>query len=58
MFANNVTVGLDRGVAGNGCPFARVVDEADVDCSVLLEIVGLARLSIGVEKKVKAVSLL
>jgi hypothetical protein len=58
VLADDFAVGLDGGVAGDGGPLARVVDEADVDGCVLLEVVGLAGLGVGVEEEVEAVALL
>lgn len=58
MLADDVAVGLDGCVTRDGGPLASVVDEADIDCGVLLEIVGLSRLGVGVEEDVEAVSFL
>jgi hypothetical protein len=58
VLADNLTVCLDACVARDGCPLARGVDEANVDGRLVLDVVGLARLGVGVEEEVKAVSLL
>jgi hypothetical protein len=58
VFFDNGAVGLDGGVARDGRPLARVGDEAEVDRSMLLEVVGLAGLGVGVEEEVEAVSFL
>jgi hypothetical protein len=51
-------VGLDGSGAGDAGPLAGVVEEGEVDLGVLLEVVGLARLGVGVEDEVDAVVLL
>jgi hypothetical protein len=51
-------VGLDGSGAGNAGPLAAVVEESEIDVGVLLEVVGLARLGVGVENEVDAVVLL
>jgi len=58
VLAHLLAVGLDRGLAGDGRPLARVVEEAQVDFRVCLEVVGLAGLGVGVEDDVDAVALL
>lgn len=58
MLLHNGAIGLDGGFAGDGCPLAAVVDEANVDGLVLLQVIGLARLGVGVEEKVKALRFL
>jgi hypothetical protein len=45
-------------MARDGSPLSRVVDEANVDRRVLLEVISLTRLGVGVEEEVKAVTLL
>ena len=56
--ANLLPVGLDGGDAGDGRPLAGVVEEAEVDFAVALEVVGLAGLGVGVEDQVDAVAFL
>ena len=51
-------VGLNGSGAGDAGPLAGVVEEGEVDFGVLLEVVGLARLGVGVEDEVDAVVLL
>jgi len=58
VLLDDSAVGLDGGVAGDGCPLAGVGDEANVDGLVLLEIVGLARLGVGMEEEVEAICFL
>jgi hypothetical protein len=58
VLLDHSAVGLNGSFAGDGGPLARVVDEADVDGGVLLEVVGLARLGVGVEEQIEAVCLL
>lgn len=58
VLLDDSAVGLDGSLAGDRCPLARVVDESNVDGSVLLQVVGLARLGVGVEQDVKSVCLL
>lgn len=58
VLPDNVAAGLDRGMAGDGGPLARVVDEANVDRRVLLEVICLARLGVGVEEEIKSIALL
>lgn len=58
VLPNNITVGLDRGMARDGGPLARGVDEPNVDRRVLLKVIGLARLGVGVEEEIEAVALL
>jgi len=55
---DEATVGHDLGLAGDGGPFAGVVEEAEVDVGVGLEVVGLAGLRVGVEDEVDAITLL
>ena len=58
VLLDDVAVNFDGCMSRNRCPLARVVDEANVDGGVGLEIVGLAGLSVGVEEKVEAIALL
>jgi len=58
MLPDDVAIRLNGGVARDGSPFAGVSDEAEVDRSVGLEVVGLAGLGVGVEEEVEAVALL
>jgi hypothetical protein len=58
VLPHNLAICLDGSVAGDGSPLARVVDEAEVDGLVLLEVVCLARLGVGVEEEIEAVALL
>lgn len=51
-------VGFDGCGAGEGGPFARVVEESDVDLGVGVEVVGFAGFGVGVEDEVDAVALL
>jgi hypothetical protein len=58
VLLDNSAVSLDGGMAGDRRPLARIGDEANVDGCILLEVVGLARLGVGVEEEVEAVSFL
>jgi hypothetical protein len=58
VLLDDSAVGLDGGLAGDGCPLAGVVDETNVDGGVLLQVISLARLGVGVEEDVKSVCLL
>ena len=58
MFPDDVTVGDDGCFAGEGSPFARRVDEGDVDARVLVEVVRLAGFGVGVEDEVKTAAFL
>ena len=58
VLSNKAAICADAGVSGDGSPLSRSVDEGNVDVRVSIEIVGLARLSVGVEEKVNASSLL
>lgn len=58
VLPDDITVGLDRGMARDRSPFAGGVDEANVDRRVFLEVIGLAGLGVGVEEKVEAIALL
>lgn len=58
ILADLLAVGLDGDPAGDGGPLAGGVVEGKVDVGVVLEVVGLARLGVGVEKKVDVVILL
>lgn len=58
MLLDDVAVGLDRSMAGDGSPLSGVVDEANVDRRVLLEVISLAGLGVGVEEEVETVALL
>lgn len=58
VLANDLAVRLDGGMTRNRCPLAGVVDKANVDRLVLLQVVSLARLGVGVEEKVEAMSFL
>lgn len=51
-------VGFDGCGAGEGGPFARVVEESDVDLGVGVEVVGFAGFGVGVEDEVDAVAFL
>jgi len=53
-----LAVGDDGGFAGDAGPFARGVEEAEVDLGVGFEVVGFAGLGVGVEDEVDAVALL
>jgi len=53
-----LAIGLDGGFAGDGGPFAGVVEEAEVDFGVSVEVVGLAGFGVGVEDEVDAVAFL
>ena len=55
---DEATVGHDLGLAGDGGPFAGVVEEAEVDFGVGIEVVGLAGFGVGVEDEVDAVAFL
>jgi len=55
---NTGAVGFDGGSAGDAGPLAGVVEEGEVDLGVLFEVVGLARLGVGVENEVDAIVLL
>lgn len=52
VLVNDVAVGNDFGIARDGTPLARVVEESKIDMGVILEIVGLPTLGIGVENQV------
>lgn len=58
VLVDDAAVSLDASLAGKGSPFAGVVQEAEVDVRVGLEVIGLARLGVGVEDEVNAVALL
>lgn len=58
VLSDLLSVGLKRGLAGDGCPFARRIEESEVDVRVRFEIIGLARLGVGVEDKINAIALL
>jgi len=58
VLSNKAAICADAGVSSDGSPLSRSVDEGNVDVRVSIEIVGLARLSVGVEEKVNASSLL
>jgi hypothetical protein len=58
VLLDNSAVGLNGSLAGDGRPLAGVGDEANVDRGVFFEVVGLARLGVGVEEEVEAVSFL
>jgi hypothetical protein len=49
---DSLSVGEDCCKSRDGCPFAGAVEEGDIDVRVRLDIVGLARLSVGVEDQV------
>lgn len=58
VLLDDVAVNFDGCMSRNRCPLARVVDEANVDRRVGLEIVGLSGLGVGMEEKVEAITLL
>jgi hypothetical protein len=58
VLLDNSAIGLNGSVAGDGRPLARVGDETNVYRGILLEVVSLARLGVGVEEEVEAVSFL
>jgi hypothetical protein len=58
VLLDDSAVGLDGGVTGDGRPLARVGDEANVDRGIFLQVVGLARLCVGVKEEIEAVALL
>jgi hypothetical protein len=58
VLLNNSAVCLNGRFARDGRPLPGVVDETNVDGRVFLEVVGLARLGIGVEEDVEAVCFL
>jgi hypothetical protein len=58
VFLDAGAVGLDGSGAGNAGPLAAVVEEGEVNFGVFLEVIGLARLGVGVEDEVDAVVLL
>ena len=58
VLLDNGAIGLDGGVARDGRPLAGVGDETKVNRRVLLEVVGLSRLGVGVEKEVEAICFL
>lgn len=49
VLVDEIAVGDNVGLAGNGGPFAGVVEEAEVDVGVVLEVVGFAGFGVGVE---------
>jgi hypothetical protein len=55
---NLFTVGLNSRFPGNRRPLAAAIEEAEVDLRIRSEVIGLARLGIGVEDEVDAVVLL
>jgi len=55
---HEVAVGDDVGFAGDGGPFAGVVEEAEVDVGVVFEVVGLAGFGVCVEDEIDAVAFL
>jgi len=58
VLADDIAVGLDGCMTRYGCPLARIVNEAHVNRSVFLQIIGFSRLGVGVEKDIEAVSFL
>jgi hypothetical protein len=58
VLSNEATICADAGVSSDRSPLSGGVDERNVDMRVSIEVVGLARLSVGVEEKVNASSLL
>lgn len=58
VLSDPLSVGLKCGLAGDGCPFARGIEESEVDVRVRFEVIGLARFGVGVEDKINAVALL
>lgn len=58
VFANRLTVSDNVGFAGDGGPFARRIEEGNVDLGFRLQIIGFARFRIGMEKEVNAASFL
>jgi len=55
---HELAVGDNVGFTGDGGPFTSVVEEAEVDVGVVLEVVGLARFGVCVEDEVDAVAFL
>lgn len=58
VFADDGSVGDYAGLARDGGPLARVVDEGHVDIWVGFEIVGFARFGVGVEDEINTAILL
>jgi hypothetical protein len=58
VLLDNSAVSLDSGMTRDGRPLAGAGNETNVDRRILLEVVGLARLGVGVEEEIKAVSFL
>ena len=54
VLVDDLAVGDDFGIARDGTPLARVVEESKVDVGVILEIVGFSALGVGVENQVDA----
>lgn len=58
VFVDDVAVGDDLGLAGQRGPFARRVQEGDVDGRVLVQVVRLAGFGVGVEDQVDSAAFL
>ena len=58
VFLDHGAVRDDVGSAGDGSPFTAGVQEGHVDVGVALDVVGLARLGVGVEEDVDAAGFL
>lgn len=58
VLADLLAVGLNGGNTGDGSPLAGGLEEGQVDVIVRLEVIGLARLAVGVEDEVDTVALL
>lgn len=58
VLLNQGSVSDDTGLPSDGSPLSGRVDESDVNVRVAGDVVGLARLGIGVEEKVNAIGLL
>lgn len=58
VLADNLAISLNGCMARDGSPFSGVVDEANVDRRVFFQVICLARLSVGVEEEIEAVSFL
>jgi hypothetical protein len=58
VLGNKTAICADTSITSNGSPLSGGVDERNVDVRVSIEVVGLARLGVGVEEKVDTSSLL
>lgn len=58
MLANLFAIADDFCFPGNGCPFARIGEEAQIDVWLGGEIISLSRLVVGMEDEIDAVVLL